>query len=593
MAVMDALLRIKADVQGEGQVQRLGTALGGLNKTAAQVSGGFRGLAGAAGGLVTGLGALVPLASGAGLLAMAKNAIDAADNMNDLRQKTGASVESLSQFEQAAKKSGTTLDSVANAMVKLNRGIVDGKAASALREIGISATDATGKLKSTDQIMLEVAKVFQSMPDGAEKSALAIKLFGKSGADMIPMLNMGDKAIKSLAVTMTGEFAAGADEFNDRLVDLQTGITKLAVSLGTALLPALNVITNGLVAAISGFSALPGPIQTLIIGITGLTAAVVILAPALASIITIGTSLAGLGIGATIAGWAGAIGPAVAGITTALSGLLAWMTSTLLPGLVAFFSGPVGWTVLAVAAVVAMAIAFREPIGKFFTWLGGAIGDLIKSIPGWLAPIGKIFSSLWENILKTTNELLIKPWVNIFNNLLRKPISDMLSWLGNAIRAPFDAVVSYVRGAINALLRNIASGINAAIGAVNSLISAYNSLPTPDLPFVPTVSVPQFAQGGVVDRPTLAMVGEGGEREYIIPESKMAAASARYLSGSRGGSVLRPGPSMINITTGPVMQQGGQQWVTMADLIDAMRATEDSTLDRLRTFAGRRSAGII
>ena len=73
----------------------------------------------------------------------------------------------------------------------------------------------------------------------------------------------------------------------------------------------------------------------------------------------------------------------------------------------------------------------------------------------------------------------------------------------------------------------------------------------------------------------------------------MAAASARYLSGSRGGSVLRPGPSSINITTGPIMQQGGQQWVTMADLIDAMRATEDSTLDRLRTFAGRRSAGII
>ena len=42
MAVMDALLKIRADVQGEGQIQALGRALGGLNKTAASVSGGLR-----------------------------------------------------------------------------------------------------------------------------------------------------------------------------------------------------------------------------------------------------------------------------------------------------------------------------------------------------------------------------------------------------------------------------------------------------------------------------------------------------------------------------------------------------------------------
>ncbi|NDA26328.1 MAG: hypothetical protein EBZ05_05740 [Verrucomicrobia bacterium] len=71
------------------------------------------------------------------------------------------------------------------------------------------------------------------------------------------------------------------------------------------------------------------------------------------------------------------------------------------------------------------------------------------------------------------------------------------------------------------------------------------------------------------------MVGEGGEREYIIPESKMAAASARYLAGTRG-----------------VMQAQGQQWVTLGDLERAMRQTETTTLARIRTFYGRRSMGI-
>jgi hypothetical protein len=121
----------------------------------------------------------------------------------------------------------------------------------------------------------------------------------------------------------------------------------------------------------------------------------------------------------------------------------------------------------------------------------------------------------------------------------------------------------------------------------------------PQLPTLPTLSVPQFAQGGVVTGPTLAMVGEGGEPEYIIPASKMAAASANYLNGARGGAVIPAfanggfvgGNAQINVTTGPVMQQGGQQYVTMADLERAMRKTADGVYASLRTPAGRYAVG--
>ena len=102
-----------------------------------------------------------------------------------------------------------------------------------------------------------------------------------------------------------------------------------------------------------------------------------------------------------------------------------------------------------------------------------------------------------------------------------------------------------------------------------------------------------FAKGGVVTKPTFALVGEGGEREYIIPESKMAAASSNYLSGSRGNSVIpATGNAQINVTTGPVLQQGGQQYVTMADLERAMRKTADGVYSSLRTPAGRYAAGV-
>ncbi len=77
-----------------------------------------------------------------------------------------------------------------------------------------------------------------------------------------------------------------------------------------------------------------------------------------------------------------------------------------------------------------------------------------------------------------------------------------------------------------------------------------------------------FAQGGVVTGPTLGLIGEGGEPEYIIPESKAEGFAANYLSGQRGAGAI-PGfaeggyVGPVNITTGPVMQQGGTNYVTM------------------------------
>jgi hypothetical protein len=80
----------------------------------------------------------------------------------------------------------------------------------------------------------------------------------------------------------------------------------------------------------------------------------------------------------------------------------------------------------------------------------------------------------------------------------------------------------------------------------------------------------------------------------------MAAASANYLNGARGGAVIPAfanggfvgGNAQINVTTGPVMQQGGQQYVSMADLERAMRKTVDGVYASLRTPAGRYATGV-
>lgn len=564
MAQLQALLKIVADVDGEGKVQALGKTIGRLGDTAGRVSGGLRGMVGAAGGLSGALGALAPAVTGVGLAAMAKGAIDAADDMNDLAQKTGVSVEQLSRFKQAADASGTSIEGVGGAMIKLNRNLATGndQAAFALKDLGISATDATGKLKSTDQIMLEVADKFAKMPDGAQKSAMAMALFGKSGADMIPLLNGGSEAVRKLSATMTTDFAKGADSLNDKLVSVQTKLTEVGVNLGTALMPALNAIADVIIGVANAFGALPGPIQNLIILAGGL---VIAWGPVTGAIVGVTSALA-------------AIGPAIPGVVAAFTALLSFLSATFVPAILALFTGPVGWTILAIAAVVAMAIAFRKPITDFLTWIGAEFMKLAKAFGTWLQPIGQALSNLWTGALKTAGDFFAG-------------VARLAQDLVRTVRAPFEALGNVIRSVFNGILGAIEGGVNRAVNSINTLISGYNAIPTaPDIPLIPNIAIPRFAEGGVVDRPTLAMVGEGGEREYIIPESKMAAASARYLAGGRGDRVL--GSSQINITTGPVLQQDGQQWVSVADLERAMRQTEASTLARIRTPAGRRVLGV-
>ena len=264
---MDAALRITAKVDGANNITSLNRNLQAVEGTAKGLTGAMRGLAGASAGLSGALGALAPLASVAGLVGLTKGALDAGDKMFDLSQKTGVSVEALARFKKAASTSGTDIDSVSKALVKLSKGMLDAStgnaaAAAAFKALGVSITDSSGQLKSSDDVMLQVANRFSAMPDGVAKTALALKLFGKAGADMIPMLNMGGQAIDKLSVKMTTAFAQKADEYNDKLTALSGKVGAFGADLLIALLPALNAVTDAVSAAVTAFNALPAPMKS-------------------------------------------------------------------------------------------------------------------------------------------------------------------------------------------------------------------------------------------------------------------------------------------------------------------------------------------
>jgi hypothetical protein len=541
--------------------------------------------------------------------------------MNDLSQRVGVGVESLAKFRKAAVTSGTDIDGVAKSLAKLSKGMYEaaqtgkGATAEALQELGISATDAAGKLKTADQVTLEIANKFKEMPDGVEKTALAMRLFGKSGAEMIPMLNMGGDAIDKLSVKMTKAFAEKADEYSDRLAVLSGKVGGLAMGLTVALLPALDAITSALTAVVDGFTQLPEPIQAIIGSVALFLFSFAALEPIISLVLTVMAAFKGIGIAATVAGWLGALQP-----------FLAWIGSTFVPTLLAFFSGPVGWTVLAVAAVVTMVALFREPIWNFLTWLGeqfakipeklAGMGEALKNtLLGILTWLQENTAGFFQGFLEGMNTMLTAvgdalragitsawDWIKKRAEDLQKFFTKIPENIGKAFKTAFDVAVKAIRGAINTVIQAAGNAVNAFIQSVNNMIARINSMSARvgiSLVSVPQVQIPRFAYGAYVTKSTVAEFGER-RPEYAIPDDMMARASLNYLQGARGGAVLNSTPRTaaggggggsvnVSVQTGDVIQMPGmdEPMMLLSDGAAMVREAVAQTLSLLNSSEGR------
>lgn len=399
-----------------------------------------------------------------------------------------------------------------------------------------------------------------------------------------------EKQYGGTAVAAAGGAAGVKDTFGEAMYDLN-------VAIGTVVNEALPPLLNALTTIINAFTSLPGPVQSVIVAIGGIAAAAVVLAPIVSAVTTLGPLLAGLI-------------PAIGAIGGALSGVL--------PILAGLFSGPVGWIALAVAAGVAI-FTFRDQIGQAFSAIGDIIKkafDIYKSI--WIDPVinlGKtlinFFSDNWEEISDFIMQPFEEGYKFIENNFV-KPVQDTIKTVVDTIQqnwsalqqgliSPFEAAGNAIKAVMNGVIGVVESSINGVINAINNVIRGANNATSkvglPPIPQIPTVSLPRFAEGGVVNGPTVAMVGEGGQPEYIIPASKMARASANYLSGMRGpgviprfaeGGYVSPSAN-VSIQTGPVTQMNGQNFVTTQDMSRAVKAGVDQTLAMIQNDIGVRN----
>lgn len=180
--------------------------------------------------------------------AMTKRTINTMDAMAKMSAQAGVSVESLSRLGFAADLSGLNTEKLSTNLIRLTKGMSDasqgiGEAKKGFDALGIDG----GSIKSADEALLQIADRFQQMPDGAEKTAIAYQLFGRAGAQMIPMLNQGRAGLQAMGdeaerfgIVLTTDGAKAAEAFNDNLTRLGSVFTGVFHQVANFVLPTLN-----------------------------------------------------------------------------------------------------------------------------------------------------------------------------------------------------------------------------------------------------------------------------------------------------------------------------------------------------------------
>lgn len=186
-----------------------------------------------------------------------------ADKVSKAAQSIGIATDELSRLAHAASQSGVSFEALTKGLGRLAKTMKDSlrsatsEQALAFKELGISVTDAQGRLKPTSVILSELADRFSGMADGTNKAAIAAAIFGQRiGADMIPLLNQGAAGIQKLKdeadqlrLVIDEKTGKAAERFNDTMANLRKLFTGVITVVTARLAPTLNVLAEFLLSA--------------------------------------------------------------------------------------------------------------------------------------------------------------------------------------------------------------------------------------------------------------------------------------------------------------------------------------------------------
>ena len=206
--------------------------------------------------------AAVVFGGGAAVFNWLKGAAEGAEHINDLSVRLGIGADVLSQYQLVAGETGVELDSIAKGMQMLAKNSVEaasgsGAASEALAKLGIDA--ATFKNLSIDQQFAMVAEKIQGIQNPADRVSIAMALMGKSGAEMLQVMQNGGEGLlemqrkaDGLGITLNNTTTGAIDSMMDAFGNLGLQVVALGQHLIAKFAPILEFIAEVLQVVLAG-----------------------------------------------------------------------------------------------------------------------------------------------------------------------------------------------------------------------------------------------------------------------------------------------------------------------------------------------------
>lgn len=522
------------------------------------------------------------VAGGTALFGMANKAAASGDRVDKLSQKVGMSRKGFQEWDYILSQNGMSIESLQGGMKKLNNTIDDAiggskTAVNAFGRIGISVDDLKGK--SPEQVFEMTVKALQGMPDGAEKAALANELLGRSGSELMPLLNGSSKSVdelkakaKELGIVLSDDSIDASVKFTDTLDSLKRSLGAVVTKVGVAVMPIMQKAADWVIANMPTIQMVMGTVFKYIGQFVSAAVDVfqTYFLPVLQFIFNwirdnwpqisnfIGTvfnlikdiihqateaikviwDLFGEHIMAAVELVWGIIKEIITNLLNIIRGIILAVTSLIKGDWSGVWEG--------------IKMIFAAVWDNIKTIVSTAIGLVKQIILIALQAIGALFSSIWNGILNLIS--------NIWDGIINK-IKSVLNSIKSVITGIFSEIKGVVSNVWNGIKDTISNAISGAFNVVSNIIGRIKGLfnfkfQWPHIPLphfsisgspnplkwltqgVPKLHVSWYAKGAIFDKPTifdtmngLKGVGEAGP-EAVAPISKLQDYVSQAVSGN-------------------------------------------------------------
>jgi len=520
------------------------------------------------------------------------------DEIDKQSQKLNISAENYQALDYALQRSGSSIDSVSKGMKTIVNDLGEfasgsAEAGSKYEALGISMTNADGSVKSSEQILLETIDALGSMEDETMRNAYAQDIFGRSAAELTPLLNqgaegisdlmteakdygivMGNDAVKASAAfqdsltklkgtfggvknAMMSEFMPGITTVMDGFSDLLAGVDGAEDKINEGILQIGDKISKNLPKIVNAISKIMPSILQVIGDI--IKAIAKTLLDNLPTIIKAGMDLLislTMGIIEMMPELIPVIIECILTIVQALLDNIDLLINGAIQLMLGLIQGILNSLPLIISkmpqVIEAIVIGLISALPQIFVFGIQLVGTLLEGIMSVISSIPEAFinnfTAAWEGIKQVFGAV-----ANFFGNIFGKAwekVKNVFSVGGKIFDGIKDGIAKVFKNVVNTIIRGINTVVAIPFNAINSALRAIKGVNIAGVaPFswLPTISVPKIPLLNVgtnyVPEDQLAMIHKG---EAVIPKKFNPYANGLNAStlGAMQNGNLRP---IINV----------------------------------------------